>query len=299
MNAKERLLYASNWNIGFCDCTSEILLGKKRLGKVTWMKHPYKDRWFADPFILKTTEHEIIVFVEECPIENPKGILCELVIDIGTKRLKKRYVLLEMDTHLSYPAIISYDGKVYVCPENSASGNLKIYEYDSEHHKLINPLCILNDALADATIIEFHGSFYMIATKAPETQEKSYLYKSDSLFGPFAQIGELPVQYDRSCSRPGGNWFYSSNQLYRPAQNCVERYGSALSIMQVDSLYDSMKECKAFSLEPIGNRYNLGLHTLNIKDSICVIDGYGYLYSYFARMYTWMSRVKNKWLRNQ
>ena len=122
---------------------------KKALNKVQWLKHPYRDRWFADPFIFKVTDSEIIVFVEECPIERPKGILCELVIDRKTKRLKERYVLLESDTHLSYPAFIRQNGTVYVYPENGASGKLNIYEYDETNHRLVNPKCILEKSVAD------------------------------------------------------------------------------------------------------------------------------------------------------
>ena len=114
MSIKEKLLYANNWNIGFCEQSPIELINSQSLKTIQWMKHSYRDRWFADPFIYKVTPDEIVVFVEECPIKAPKGILCELVIDRKTKRLKQRFVLLDLDTHLSYPAIIREGRKVYV-----------------------------------------------------------------------------------------------------------------------------------------------------------------------------------------
>ena len=116
-------MYPQNWNIGFVEQSAEDLLGKQQLGHIRWMKHKYKDRWFADPFIYKVADDEIVVFVEECMItDKPKGILCELHVDRKTMRLRERYVLLELDTHLSYPAFIKKDGVTYVYPENGSSG---------------------------------------------------------------------------------------------------------------------------------------------------------------------------------
>ena len=285
MGVKEKLLYANNWNIGFCEQTSHDLISGHSLKTIQWMKHPYKDRWFADPFIYQVTENEIVVFVEECPIENPKGILCELVLDRKNKRLKQRYVLLELDTHLSYPAIIREGDKVYVYPENGASGKLDIYEYDEAHHCLTNPVCILEKAVADATIMKKDGRYILIATHNPETQKNAYLYESQSLFGPFCQISKDAFQPLISCARPGGNWIQIGDDVYRPAQNCEIRYGASLNIMSCKFIGREVSEKKAFAINPINKRYNLGIHTLNFHQDICVVDGYGYLYPLYFRLY--------------
>lgn len=285
MGVKEKLLYANNWNIGFCEQTPQDLISSHSLKTVQWMKHPYRDRWFADPFIYKVNESEIVVFVEECPIENPKGILCELILDRKTKRLKQRYELLELDTHLSYPAIIREGDKVYVYPENGASGKLNIYEYDEVHHCLTNPVCILEKAVADATILKKDGRYILITTHNPETQKNAYLYESQSLFGPFHQISEDAFQPLISCARPGGNWILIGEEVYRPAQNCEIRYGASLSIMACKFSGREVSEKSAFAINPINKRYNLGIHTLNFHQDTCVVDGYGYLYPLFFRLY--------------
>lgn len=286
MNYLNIIRYSQNWNIGFCKTSESSLLESKRLPAIQWMQHPYKDRWFADPFILDIKDDEIVVFVEECPIDNPKGILCELIIDRKSYRLKQRFVLLELDTHLSYPAIYRENGKVYVCPENGASGKLNIYEYDKENHRLVNPVCVLDESVADATIIRYSDEcFYLVATKVPDTQEKLFLYKSDNLFGPYRQICFEPMQQSRSCSRPGGAWIEVDGKHYRPAQNCVERYGGFLNIMSVEFGDNCFNETVLFSVKPSIRRYNLGLHTLNFKDEFCVVDGCGYLSPLLGRLY--------------
>lgn len=285
MNVLRKIQYCQYWNIGFCEQTPEELIREKALRPIKWLKHPYHDRWFADPFVLKVTDSEIIVFVEECLMDNPKGIICELVIDRHTMRLKERYVLLEKETHLSYPAIIRYERKIYVYPENGASGELNIYEYDADNHLLIKPVCILKEAVADATILRRDNHYYLSATKFPEAQEKAYIYESDSPFGPFIQISSRPYQSDLHYSRQGGDFFVVQDRLYRPAQDCFVRYGSALHIMETIVNGEKTSEFSVASLSPQSNRYRLGLHTLNFENGIAVIDGYGYFMPLLGRLY--------------
>lgn len=285
MNYLRKIQYNQYWNIGFCEQSLEELILSKELRQVVWLRHPYRDRWFADPFIQKVTEDEIIVFVEECPMENPKGIICELVIDRHTMRLKERYVILEKETHLSYPAIIHHAGKTFVYPENGVSGRLNIYEYDKNNHILFNPICILDEAVADATIIETNGRFFLSATKYPKTQDEAYLYESDSIFGPFTQVCKFPYQSGRGYSRQGGNWMTYDGTVYRPAQNCVERYGASITIMESSFTIDGLRETEYFHIEPVGNRFNLGLHTINFCNGVCVIDGFGHYFPFLGRLY--------------
>lgn len=298
MNWKAKLLYPQNWNIGFCEQTPEELIRDKKLSKVRWLKHPYRDRWFADPFIYKVTEHEITVFVEECMISyTPKGIICELVIDRKTMRLKERHVVLELDTHLSYPAIVEKDGVTYVYPENGASGSLKMYRYDADKHLLVEPKCILNEAVADSTILERDGKYYLIATQTEKPLEDAHLYQYDDLFGPFCKVTDYPVQKSRASSRPAGNWLEVGGKIYRPAQDCSFRYGGGISMMEVEALvpFDEKRE---FTIEPNWYKYNLGIHTINFsKDkSMIVVDGYGYLNPTFYRAWDSLSLLKQQLL---
>lgn len=299
MNIIRKIQYNQFWNIGFCEQTPEELIHEGGLGQIKWLKHSYHDRWFADPFILRANKNEIVVFVEECLMESPKGIICELVIDRKTISLKERYVLMEKETHLSYPAIIRQDGKVYVYPENGASGKLNIYEYDEKNHCLMNPTCILDEAVADATIVKREGIYFMSATKFPNTQECAFLYVADSPFGPFRQAAPMPYQTAKDCSRQGGDFLVVEDKVYRPAQDCTERYGSSLNIMEIKDFNEGVQEKKVFCIDPVKGRYSLGLHTLNFADGFCVVDGYGYYKPVLGRLYYDVRRVirKNSWPR--
>ena len=285
----------SNWNIGFVDISPEHLINKSQLGEIQWMKHSYKDRFFADPFILRTSDNSIYLLAEEMCFQETKGWIVELVVDKETKRLKERFKILETNSHLSYPAYVRENGRVYVYPENGMSGSLKMYELDEKNHKLVNPVVILNEAVADATIFIKNGKYWMAATKYPNTQEQVYLYCSDSISGTYFQVVEQPFTTDRRYSRPAGNCFTVNGQLYRPAQDCLKIYGSALSIMKID-FGDKFDEEFTFNIKPQSYKYNLGIHTINFMDGQCVVDGYGYLYPLVGRIYysALVTLIKNK-----
>lgn len=82
---------SSFWNIGFCVLSPNTLLQERKLNSINWLKHSYRDCFFADPFIYDVTETEIIVFVEEFVFNRPPGLLVELRIDRKTMNILQRY----------------------------------------------------------------------------------------------------------------------------------------------------------------------------------------------------------------
>lgn len=285
-----KFLNNQNWNIGFATTTPKELVEQKRLGRVEWLKHSYKDRFFADPFVYSWGDKEIIVFVEELEFDKPVGRLTELVVDAKTKKLLYKYTLLELDSHLSYPAIIRRDGEVLVCPENGTTGKLTLYKYDKESHLLQSVGVVIEEGLADATIRKVGDTYYMFATKVPNVQEDLYLYKSERFDGGYEEIGL--VSQGREHSRPAGDLFEVKGDLYRPAQNCSKCYGGAVEIMKSSMTVEhKYEEEYSFSLNPASFRYNLGLHTINFYEGGCVIDGYGYLYPIIGRLLHFVRRV--------
>lgn len=274
----------SNWNIGFCDMSSEDFISKKCLGRVHWMKHDYKDRFFADPFILNVSQSDITVLAEEYIFDCPPGKIVELVVDRQTKRLKHRYEVLALPTHLSYPAIMNIDDTVWVYPENGAAGKLSIYRYDAVNHRLIEPHCILQGAVADATILrKENGDYLLTATRYPDNQSCVFAYETRSLYDGFSLSDHSPFQRSSKYSRPAGNFFHAFGSVYRPAQDCSDRYGGGISVMRFDP--DTYRETFCFSIRPVSYRYSLGIHTINFAGTICVVDGYGYKYPTLGRIY--------------
>lgn len=283
------------WNIGFANCSPEKFINKRNIGMIQWLKHPYNDRFFADPFILSVSDKGIKILVEELEFQTNKGRICLLVVDPETKELISRKSILELSTHLSYPAIITNKNRVYVYPENSESGSLRIYEYDIENDTVSYLTEISNDGLVDATILKDKSAYFLFATKTPNTQEDTFLYKSPDLLGKYES--NKCISYGKQHSRPAGNILKIGSHLYRPAQNCGKRYGANIEIMQIKNLHENYEEQYVFSLKPTSFKYSLGLHTINFYDDLCVIDGKGYLYPIIGRIYAVIRYVYYKFKR--
>lgn len=217
-----KLIYSQFWNIGFTPDKPETVIQNKGVSKINWMKHPYKDRWFADPFVVKEDDKEIVVFVEELMISTPKGYLVELHVDKATYRLLSRFVLLELETHLSFPAFFYYNGDLYVYPENGASGFLNLYKYEESSHSLVFLKEIMSEALADAIIVHHGGSFLMFATRSESAQDGALLFESSQVDGPYSL--KIDNYFDKgcSCSRSAGSLFEVN--AYYTDQSKIVRY---------------------------------------------------------------------------
>lgn len=272
------------YNIGFITITPDEFITKKDLPKIHWVKHPYKDRFFADPFILDVTPDTIYCLVEECIFGN-KGTIALLEVDRNTYRLKERKPLLNLDTHLSYPAVMYHDEKTYVYPENGQSGSITMYNYDKTNQQLVKHSVLASDDLIDSSIVRVGDVYYLLATTIKDgSLEAGYLYKSMSFYGPFKRVYDEPVTRGLASSRPGGNFFTVNGIWYRPAQDCRGGYGKALNIMRINSFEPFVENC-IFRLGPQSFRYNLGLHTLNFhKSGIAVVDSRGYVHPVLGRI---------------
>lgn len=286
-----------NWNIGFCEITPAELVRKKCLPAVHWLKHNFRDRFFADPFILRTDDKTIYVMVEEMKFHT-KGIISLLVVDAVSYRLLDRKVLLELDTHLSYPAIYRQQDKVYVYPENYSSGQLSLYELDLENFSLRHVRQLMEKPLTDATIHQApDGKLLMLSTLSSNSRDNAFLYVSGNMDESFTPVSLHPVVTGRDRSRCGGAFFEADGTLFRPAQNCMLRYGGSLKVMEVLNYSDGhYSEREAFELKPHSWRYNLGMHTLNFSPdgALAVVDSYGYLYPFIGRVMDMASRFYHR-----
>lgn len=298
MKKLSKYKYNQNWNIGFTNDTVNSFMANKKLGRIEWMKHTYKDRFFADPFILDVKEDLIIVMAEELLFKEVKGKIVKLIIDRQSKELVERSLVLELDTHLSYPFILKENEDIYICPENSKSGILGLYKYDKKTSSaaFIKPL--IKEPLVDATIYNKEKELYIFATKSPLSQEALFLYTSkstDLLNSNFEHSPANPIVLGKEHTRPAGNIINYNNSIYRPAQNSTNHYGEGIVIREIEyNTYNSYSEKTIFYLYPNSFKYNLGLHTINFHNNTCVIDGCGYLYPIIGRILNVARFIKKK-----
>lgn len=263
------------YNIGFIDGDIDSIIKGEPIN-VNWLKHSYKDRWFADPFIINVTENEIIVLVEEWYDPINRGRISKLIIDKQSLCLKDTIVLLELDTHLSFPAIIRKGNDIYIYPENSEANKLTEYKYIIKEDRLEYSSILADGPLTDAIQTEFGGEKYLFSTKLPDANGKHLgIYKWD--YNAQKYIFSEEYIYKDNLGRSAGDFFRFEEKIYRPSQVSIKSYGDAVSIQEV-----SFSPTEGWRFNEIRRIYsphpylNLGFHTFNTYNGLIVVDACGY-----------------------
>ncbi len=276
MSIKNKIIeyYSSQeWNIGFITSDiSDILAGS--IPTVKWMKHSYKDRWFADPFILEINEEHIIVLVEEYLLKNKKAQISKLIIKKDNFVLQDIIPIIVSDTHLSFPAYYREGDRVYIYPENSASSGLVVYTFNKDCTKLISQKRIIDNPLTDSVFTPDDRK-YMFTTAVPKQNENELqIYEYDEMKEKYNYL--TTYNFTKKIARNGGLTFKYNNELYRVAQECEINYGYAIIIQKIKNL-DNLKTIDfkdIVRLAPFDKIYNRGFHTFNLfKENFIVCDG--------------------------
>ena len=242
--------------------------------QVKWLKHACKKSWFADPFILDVTDEEIHVLVEEFYKPIRRGRISRLVIDRETCEFKLSDVVLELPTHLSFPAIIRKDGSIYIYPENGESGELNVYQYHPETNECVKVKSLLQEAVADAVMAYVDGKKYLFCTKQPNPNGNVLTVYVKDESGRFSAYGEYT--FEENIARMAGDFFEYQGELYRPAQECNVQYGHAVSLQKVN--YDNGRFAfeEVRRLCSVHSSLNVGMHTFNMYKGVIVTDALGF-----------------------
>ncbi len=280
------------WNIGFTDFHPETILRQEKLG-IRWMKCSYKDRWFADPFILSVTEKEIVVLVEEFYYPLKRGRIARLVIDSESLELKKSDCLLELDSHLSFPAIFRKNGEVYVYPENSHSGACVLYRYHDENKSLELVRVLSEEPLTDAVMVQGFGENWLFSTKLPDPNGRQLnIYMAGQWEGPY--VLNHVITFADCTARGAGDIFQAEGEWIRPAQDCDGAYGKGIVLQKLEFEKErfSFQELKRFY--PESQEWKNGMHTFNVYQDVAVVDGKKYRYPIRAKILMGLNRLRKR-----
>ena len=267
------------WNVGIIEQPISVVLGDHSKTSIRWVKHHYKDRFFADPFLYSADEENYYILVEEFPFYTHKGYISLLTVNRKTMKLKKKEPWIKEPWHLSYPFV--YKGKVI--PEAYRSG--KVYAYECRDGQAPVKMEVFPTGLIDQTFLEYGGFEWIFATDKEDALGGLKIYYRKNADKEWKAHSQNPVKKDITCARPGGHFFEIDGALYRPVQDSEERYGRRIRIMRVDKLTPEEfeeKEVATFSSDNYPP-YNMGFHTFNVERDVVVVDGYQEKYSFFIK----------------
>lgn len=281
-----KIMTSNRYTIGFIDF-SEELLKNSFIPTVQWIKDDYKDGWFADPFILRFSDSEIILLVEEYVYKLRRGIISQLTINRNDYSIKDVKTIINTGKHLSFPSYYRENGKVYIYPEQGARGETWLYEYDevkceAKEVRLLNP-----NNTVDTTICELpDGRKVLLCTTAPDLNGKTldvYPYYSGecpSILKPIKQI-VLPTK----TARNAGMVFKVGSKLYRPAQDCTNDYGECTEIQEMTVIGDEIKFSTRNRIYSPNKEYKDAFHTFNVfENKLVVVDGRRKRFPFLAKI---------------
>lgn len=288
MNSFLQKFKIGEWNLGLSNTDFIAEFGKIKRGgtlrvTVTWMKHSKFGSFFADPFIYKVNRKEVRILAEEYIYARSKGIISLCTINRRTSELADLKRILKESCHLSYPFYDEVANRFY--PESYRNGNWASYNFNGE--KATDKHIITEYPLIDATPIEREGRWYIFATKQPHALSELNIYVADKREGSYTPHPLNPVKDNIATSRSGGKCFIYKKELYRIVQDSTHRYGEALHITHVTKLSPTEFEEEDWCDIKIDHngKYPLGIHTLNFKDNLIVVDGYREAFRPFFAIY--------------
>lgn len=255
------------WILGFCSFDKELITGEKRL-EVKYIKGLPKNKWYADPFILDVNGKTIEVLVEEYTYSIAKGRIARLSIDKTTLELLSEKIILELPTHLSFPAIIRDGKNVFIYPENSQSGANNLYKYDTINDVLTLVKCFVEEPLTDAIIFNYKNDRFLFSTKVPNENSNHLLIYKENEKNTFELYQEC--FFENKIARNAGNVIKIDDKYYRVAQNCSKVYGGGVVFQEIKLENNSFYLDKINEITPFKDSF--ALHTFNVYDNVCVID---------------------------
>jgi len=270
---RQRARFTSEyWCIGVIDAPIDKVLSQERL-QVRWITRPDPRGYWADPFgIPGDPERLTAEYFDE---RTGKGHLELLTLDSeGSIRFRRKLEVGEGE-HTSFPAVFELDGRRFGLAEQSAGASVVLHEVDARGEW--RPVATLLEGVhaADPVLFKVGTRYWLAYTNlAIGSMDNLCLAYADDIAGPWQLHANNPVKVDVRSARMAGRPFLHEGHLYRPAQDCLGRYGSAVVILRVDELSPTRFEetvVRRLEADP-GAHLPHGVHTLSAWDQRTLVD---------------------------
>jgi len=277
------LLYAFSENDSF----SKSLFRYKKI-------IPPKDRYWADPCVVKKGE-KYFIFFEEVIYGKTKerGHICVMEIDKKGKR-SEPVIILQKPYHLSYPFVFEYKGEFYLIPESEENSTIELYRAVHFPYEWEFKMNLMENIKAvDSTVFFKDDKCWLFANvrelEGTSYSEELFLFSTDDLLsGRWRSHPANPVVSDVGSSRPAGRIFSENGKWYRPSQDCSLRYGHSMAINEITELSESSyRESKVSGIYPEWDKKLVATHTFSFDKGLSVVD------ALIRRRKRWLSFSQN------
>lgn len=236
-------------------------------------------RWFrgfpehqeADPFLARDGE-ACWLFYEDML---PPSLHGRLAVAPAFAQGGEPRVILEAGHHLSYPCVFPHGGAWWMIPESEANRTVELYRATSFPYEWERAATLLaGPALVDTTPLEHEGRWYFFTTAiAPGRGLVSLLFHSDALAGDWKLHPASPISLDAALSRGAGPIRKTGGRLIRPVQDCLEAYGYAMTLREIEELTPTtFRERTVTKILPDWQKGLRATHTIVREGEALVLD---------------------------
>lgn len=262
----------SRWSVAYCYHNDF----SKSLWRYKEIKNP-KGRFLADPFVIEN-KGENFIFVEDAFFNDNKGRIS--VIKLDEQKYDFLGVVLEEEFHLSFPFVFKDGNEIYMIPETSRNGDIRLYKsiefplkWEFERKLMSNV-----DA-ADTMLFKNEKTWFMFtnicSAKLNDHQSELHIfYSEDFKSGKWQPIESgNPVIFSPLKGRNGG-FFSHSGVLYRINQaHGQSHYGRSFNVNQIEVLSkDAYVEKEVSLVEPNFKDFATSTHHFNANEHVAVVD---------------------------
>lgn len=235
-----------------------------------------RGRFWADPFLC-SHGGKTYCFVEDYVYENRRAHISAL--EITEKGAELLGTALEESFHLSFPFVFRYKGTVYMCPETSASRQIRIYKPVSFPLKWeLASIAVDNISAADSMFAEHGGKWWLFTNidrsgLSDHCSELCLYYANSPLDQRWTPHPRNPLRLDANGGRNAG-LILENGKIFRAAQRQgFDRYGKGVVIFEILTLnefdYDERE------VTAIDSKYDsgaLGTHHISSSGKFTVVD---------------------------
>lgn len=234
---RERFL-APRWRLITMDIDS---LKEMRRINAKVISPPAGFEW-ADPMLADSNEG-LFLFIEE--EVNDKGHISVVRLNRETLTFADTpQKIMEKSTHMSYPFVFRVGSDWYMIPESSEERKMTIYKSLQFPLVWVPVRNVFEDEQWVDTTPFFHdGKWWIFSVKKQVDYASSYqdlflFYSNDIINGEWYSHPKNPVVSDVRQARSAGAVFSYRGRLFRPAQNCLHKYGGSLMLCEIIRLTD-------------------------------------------------------------
>ncbi|MEO8768522.1 MAG: hypothetical protein ABI402_00500 [Ferruginibacter sp.] len=271
-----RMFHLEQWILLYAfkkgnDFSTSIFRYKKML--------PPKNVFWADPCVVfENNKHYI--FLEELIYKTNKGHISVMEMQENGEYGKPQ-IILDKKYHLSYPFVFKDGNDWYMTPESAESNAIELYRCTSFPYKWEFVMNLVENVYAcDPTIHFKDGKYWLFAAirsyEGASASDELYLFYSDTLLSnQWKPHIANPIVSDVKTARPAGRLFMHNNNLYRPSQDCSEKYGRATNINHILTMNEEKyEEVTVNKIEPNWDKKITRTHSLSFSNGLTVIDGF-------------------------